>query len=325
MNYIVKDSWLSGVADAIREKRNTTEPILSDNFASEIKSIESGGGSDSGENKSAAFIERTATEITAENLQGVTKIGKYAFYQYSTLEAVTIAKDIESIDRGAFKNCSKLKIVTFENDSKCNSIAPDSFYGCSTLESITVPSAIKTVEGDTFNGCTKLTQFDFTNIEKVVSGSFYNTGLTSVYLPKVKENINGAFNSCKSLVIVDAPLVPALSNGCFSGCTALTTVNIPSVEYIGSSDFLNCSSLVSLDLPKVTRITHSQTFKNCTALTSVTLRADTVATLNYSAAFDNTPIANGTGFIYVPEALVEAYKSATNWSVFAAQIRAIPE
>jgi hypothetical protein len=42
-------------------------------------------------------------------------------------------------------------------------------------------------------------------------------------------------------------------------------------------------------------------------------------------AFVNTPIAKSTGYIYVPRALVDSYKSATNWSTYANQIRAIED
>lgn len=40
---------------------------------------------------------------------------------------------------------------------------------------------------------------------------------------------------------------------------------------------------------------------------------------------ETTPIRQGTGYIYVPFTLVEAYKAADNWSTFANQIRAIED
>jgi hypothetical protein len=42
-------------------------------------------------------------------------------------------------------------------------------------------------------------------------------------------------------------------------------------------------------------------------------------------AFNNTPIKSGTGYIYVPATLIDSYKSATNWSTYAAQFRAIED
>jgi hypothetical protein len=48
--YTEKSSWYKSVADAIRNKKGTTDPILRDDFASEIESIQGGGsGECSGE------------------------------------------------------------------------------------------------------------------------------------------------------------------------------------------------------------------------------------------------------------------------------------
>ena len=46
------------------------------------------------------------------------------------------------------------------------------------------------------------------------------------------------------------------------------------------------------------------------------LRSETVCTLSNVNAFNNTPFASGEtgGTVYVPQALIEDYKIATNWS-----------
>ena len=41
--------------------------------------------------------------------------------------------------------------------------------------------------------------------------------------------------------------------------------------------------------------------------------------------FKGSAIASGTGYIYVPDALVESYQSATGWSSFKAQIKPLSE
>ena len=51
----------------------------------------------------------------------------------------------------------------------------------------------------------------------------------------------------------------------------------------------------------------------------------TMAKLDNTNTFNSTPIASGTGYIYVPAALVDNYKAATNWSTYANQIRAIED
>ena len=70
----------------------------------------------------------------------------------------------------------------------------------------------------------------------------------------------------------------------------------------------------------------SWSLANCRVLETVILRkSDGICTLQVTNALSGTPIANGTGYVYVPSALVEEYKSATNWSTYAEQIRAIED
>ena len=38
-----------------------------------------------------------------------------------------------------------------------------------------------------------------------------------------------------------------------------------------------------------------------------------------------TTIENGTGYVYVPDDMVDTYKSATNWSTYASQIKGMSE
>ena len=57
-------------------------------------------------------------------------------------------------------------------------------------------------------------------------------------------------------------------------------------------------------------------FGGCEKLKTLVLRADTVCELVSTSLFFNSPFAgDGSGGVaYVPEALIESYKSATNWS-----------
>ena len=64
-------------------------------------------------------------------------------------------------------------------------------------------------------------------------------------------------------------------------------------------------------------------FAYCESLSVVILRSTTMATLADTNAFESTPIADGTGYIYVPAELVDGYKE--NWSTYADQIRAIED
>lgn len=57
-------------------------------------------------------------------------------------------------------------------------------------------------------------------------------------------------------------------------------------------------------------------FENNPILDEIVLRSPTVVQLRHTRAFDNTPYKSGGtgGVIYVPQALISAYQTATNWS-----------
>ena len=86
--------------------------------------------------------------------------------------------------------------------------------------------------------------------------------------------------------------------------------------------FYNCTKLEKIDFDVLEEMKDADFYK-CSALKAVIIRSPAVCTMSTSNAFKSTPIASGTGYVYVPAALVDSYKAATNWSVYADQIRAI--
>ena len=133
------------------------------------------------------------------------------------------------------------------------------------------------------------------------------------------------FRNYESLAVVDFPNVTSTGVNVFYACYALHTVNLPSLISISSNMFAYSSLLKRLDFPSVERISGGA-FSGCYRLVALILRkADTVCTLENVSAFSGTSIAKGTGFVYVPDDLVEQYKAATNWSTYANQIKPISE
>lgn len=142
-------------------------------------------------------------------------------------------------------------------------------------------------------------------------------------------------------------IVTSLRTRACQGATKLVTVNLPNVTSLGSYAFYQCSGLVTVKIPKLTSVSTqtwysctqlqhadcgqlgnipAQTFNACSALTELILRkTSSICTLSNVNAINNSPIGKGTGYIYVPSALVETYKTATNWSTFANQFRAIED
>lgn len=65
-------------------------------------------------------------------------------------------------------------------------------------------------------------------------------------------------------------------------------------------------------------------FQKCASLTALILRGSTIPTCGMWC-FDESAIALGTCYIYVPSAMLEAYKAATNWSAYGDQFRALED
>ena len=135
---------------------------------------------------------------------------------------------------------------------------------------------------------------------------------------------SSAFQVCEQLKTVDFPSVTSISSSAFQSCTDLETVDFPSVTSIGGSAFYYCNALKTASFPLATSI-GSSAFQNCGVLSSLIIRSETICTLSNKNAFSGSSVASGTGYIYVPKDLVESYKTATNWSTYATQFRALED
>ena len=155
-------------------------------------------------------------------------------------------------------------------------------------------------------------QFKFTGsfarelVQRTLSGDYVNDRVTSIGAY--------AFYNVVYMTGVNLPMATTIDQFAFGGCPRIVTVDLASVTNIGSAAFLNNYSL-----------------------TALIIRSDTVATmpianvLGGSSHFEGSanaqwnPNGDKDGYIYVPRALVDSYKAATNWSTYADQIRAIED
>lgn len=182
--------------------------------------------------------------------------------------------------------------------NKINSYA---FYENGSITGVSAPN-VTSLGSYAFNGC---------------------GGLKSVSFPNVTSAGEYAFQSCR-LVEVELPLLATVPNGCFRYNYSIKKGTFQSATSIGENAFRSDSSLQQLDFSVCTTI-YQLAFISCTKMDVFIIRNPTVATLKSSNAFSATPISSGTGYIYVPASLVDAYKAATNWSTYASRIRAIED
>lgn len=251
-------------------------------------------------------IDRSITEVSSN----VTSVGGYAFYK-----------------------CNQLTTAEFPS---ATSIGIYAFYNCGKLITVDAP-AVTDIGDYAFNSCRKLTAVNFPLATSISNYAFQMCdAITEANFPVATKVPYMGFSGCKTLTAVNFPVATSIGRTAFQSCRALTTVNFPAVTSIESEAFEGCNLLPAVDLPATTSI-GSEAFFDCYRLTALILRSETMCTLSNTNAFTNCHHFNGKqhsthnpeglkdGYIYVPRALVDSYKAATNWSTYASQFRALED
>lgn len=210
-------------------------------------------------------------------------------------------------------------------------LSPDSFFSvnyCHALEKVSIPTMKMEKAGNpiSFTGCGSLQEIDMQPPEIIPENCFM--GCSSL-----TEN---SFDFSKLEQVYDSG---------FSGCGSLTGIKLHyrgdnnGYNFIcGPSAFADCSSLEKVILKSDTptdetfyRAASGAVFGYCTSLEALVLDTNFVFDLTYTDpdtgetytneyladCFSNTPIADGTGYIYVHESVKSAYENDPQWGQFS--------
>ena len=183
-------------------------------------------------------------------ISGAVDVPRDMFGKCTGLKKVTLKNGVRSIGEDAFRDCSSLEGVIFEN-TVLEKISDGAFWGCSALSSIVLPDSVTEIERN----------------------AFFETGLRNIQLPEKLTLIGGgAFCNCKNLKQVQLPpQLKELGEGAFFNCENLTQIQLPAqLNKLGTDAFRNCTSLDKIDIPAGLTQIEPDTFCN-TGLTSVTL------------------------------------------------------
>ena len=250
----------TNIANAIRDKKGTTEKYLPENMSAAISTIETG--------------------ITPSGKIEITNTEEINVTNYETAQVVDSNLSAENIK----KDVSILGVTgTFEGG------------GDASIEDGLITGEIS---GDYSND----------RITKIRSYAFnYFSNLTSVSFPNATSIGSNALVNCKELTSVSFPNATSIGSYAFNGCSKLTGVNIPNAASIMNSAFDSCYSLLKLVITQtnsVCTLATTNAFNNC---------------YHFLGRVNSTYNPEGLkdGRIYVPDELVDSYKSATNWSVYA--------
>lgn len=262
-------------------------------------------------------------------------IGMNAF-QSANLSNASFPK-CKTISQMAFNSCKSLINIYFP---ECESIGNYVFSSCSKLTSVEM-SKVVNIGANAFTACPSLSYISFLSAEYIGMYAFTScSSLSSVYLPNAITVDTGAFASCINLSDISLPSISSIPYMCFISCYKLISIYAPRASIIGSYAFSNCSLLqeasfplvevigqgafmkagiVRASFPKCTLISTSA-FYQCKSLLRLDLMGSSFVDLA-AWALDSTPMsgASASGIIYVPESMVDTYKTMTNWSLYSSR------
>ena len=150
---------LKSIADAIRSKKGTTAEINAQNFASEIESIQTGGGSTTVTDNYVIFNKTPTIKMYWDSIpnNGILPASSFrigADFGYNNSISEAHLPDITIVNGFCFANNESLKTVYLPN---CTTIqGGSSFTGCKTLSKLELP-AVTSISNSSFAQCSALT------------------------------------------------------------------------------------------------------------------------------------------------------------------------
>ena len=246
-------------------------------------------------------------------------IGKNAFEKcaFSKID-LTSATQLNTLQDGAFKDCTGLNDFKFPNDGNFKCIGNEVFKGCTRLatsegqNTLKIPNSVYIIGTSAFEDCTALKGISLgTGVANVCGAAFKNSGLTNIYFPSNVTLLGeGVCANCHSLTKVTYDTnwnIWLIPKEAFAGCEKLKSAGasdteflIPSnVQLIDKSAFLGCKSITSFSLPKPDGnkilLINGQAFKDCTSLTNIEFNEKTAFSGVKGVVWVKVDYENGLG------------------------------
>lgn len=292
------------------------------------------------------------TNLKLEKLpSNLETIGSNAFSSCTNIEWTEMPDTITSIGTNAFTSCTKLALTKLP--SKLTKINSSTFSGCTNLALEELPEGLITIGDYAFQRCSGLKLTEIPDSITTIGTAAFN-GCTNLALTKISEALtvinSSAFYDCPNLNIKQLPNgITTLSASAFQGCNNLPLEKLPdSLTSMGGNCFVDCYELTIKEIPVGVTKFNGSVFSGCSKITELTCLGNVtyfnswtffetslekfvmpnitaVPTMGNANCFKSTPIESGTGYIYVPDDLVESFKTATSWSTYANQIKPVSE
>lgn len=241
----------------------------------------------------------TPVELDFSNT-GIIHMGGWGQYFRSKQEDANV-----SVGSNAWGNPRKCKIKL---PKACTEISSRAFCGMSGLVEIDASEVAGTL--------TLKSRAIFATPLLATAGTAFWTKLKSVTTNSIRPANGSTASAFEAGNDITAPnldtveLFDGYDSFPFSRC-GWTSFTAPKLPKVSEGMFYACTNMTTADFTAVASIA-SQGFANCTALTDLYLRGDSVVTLDNTDAFTGVTISGLT--LHVPGDLVESYKVANNWA-----------
>lgn len=295
---LYKVSQIKKIADAIRDKLQTSDTYTVDEMAQVIGDISS--GSDLlklMENNSMSNRVTLTDEVLKSEATNI--VDKMFYNRWITTISLNniITVGSEAFREANGSNGIRTQIIL----PNCKTIGEYAFKDYSRFDA-------------------PIDVLDLSNVETVAQYAFNRAKiLTKLVLPKCKSVGNDAFREAQFGGFgLEAPMLETIGERAFYSNYITPDVELPSVKIIGNDAFEHTSSVNFTIGPNCTYI--GNTIFDTMGVTNLFVQATTPPTLAGPFKSGNT----GVQHIYVPAASVDLYKAASNWSNYASIIEAIP-
>ena len=278
--------------------------------------------------ENGVLTKYTGSDAVVTVPDGVTAIGKEAFYAKSAITEIHLPTGITSIGDSAFRSCTGL--TELHLPTGITSIGDSAFRSCAGLTEIVVPDSVETIGDNAFYDCSGLTSLRLSQGLKTLGTNVFLrcNSLTEIEIPAGVENVGNyiASNTLRLRCAVGSSAAKALSKAqtdfwvedfqlryafdSDGSATSLTlkkyagdaaSVTIPDgVTIVGDSAFNGNTSLTAVVLPDSVVTIGANAFRSCTGLTKAELSSKLEKIANY--AFDNCKALKE---IQIPETVTE--------------------
>ena len=215
---------------------------------------------------------------------------KFDFSPKHLIEHVIVASSVKSLPKFIFKDCVRLKTVTFQQESSLTSISEQAFYMCVSLNNIIIPSSVRTIKKNVFSFCLTLNNIFLPNSITWIGASVFknNIALSQITLPISLQTIpQYTFANCWTLISIVLPSsLTKIEDYAFQNCKLMTNIAFPKgLEYIISYAFKDCPSLQFVHFKNTRILDHGYRFHRnhdrfCTFNKNVIFLVDSYSGIN---------------------------------------------